>query len=244
MTNTVLLNSEKHQDVRVLLAHGGEYGEGIHIVPILAAEVKNLALNFPLCLIRDSESGAFGLHALLGFEAGENLFLKDNKWTTNNIPLNLKRQPFTVSFSQKRSDEDGNPEAIISIDEDSPRVKRGGSEGLALFDEGGNPTPFLEEVKQLLADMVNGTEATKLFIKSLEDNGLIEQLQLDASFINGENKSYSGVHTVSLSKLTALKGTVLKGLSENGYLQACYLLQFSIGHINKMLELKNQRLTS
>ncbi|MFC7292738.1 SapC family protein [Hirschia litorea] len=244
MANTVLLNNEKHKEARVVLAHGADYGENIHIVPILAAEVKNLALNFPLCLIKDAESGAFGLYALLGFEAGENLFLKENKWTTTNVPLNLKRQPFTVSFSEKKKDEDGNPSAIISIDEDSPRFKMGGSEGYALFDNDGSPTQFLNEIKQLLADMVNGTEATKLFVQSLEDNGLLEQLQLDANFANGENKSYGGLHTVNLSKLMGLKASVLKGLSENGYLQACYLLQFSIGHINKMHELKNQSLNS
>ena len=75
MTNFTILDKNKHRDLRVITDRGAEFGENTHLVPVIAEELHTLILEYPVCLLKNDDTGQFGLHALLGFEAGENLFL-------------------------------------------------------------------------------------------------------------------------------------------------------------------------
>ncbi|MFC7292758.1 SapC family protein [Hirschia litorea] len=234
MPNSVMLSKDTHLKTRVITDRGSQYGEGVHIVPVLATELRSLVLDFPICLLKDGETGQFGLYAFLGFDAGENLFLQGDKWTSSYVPLNVRRQPFMVGFSQQEGETEN---AVVTIDMDSPRVQE--EAGEALFTEEGEPTQFLKDVEQLLSNMVAGSKATEVFIKSLIDHELVEPIKLNVTFNNGEEKSYDGMYTVNEEKLAKLDAGPLQELHAKGYLQASYHLLSSMGHIRKLIEYKN-----
>ncbi|RME62525.1 MAG: SapC protein [Alphaproteobacteria bacterium] len=239
MPNPVVLNNEAHRRLRIITARGAAYGEAVNFVPVIANELRGLAVNYPVCLMKDPETGQFGLFALLGFEAGENLFLRGRRWSASYIPMHVRRQPFMAGFSANEHTDGASPKAVILIDMDSKRVQE--SEGEALFAEDGGYSPYLRNISALLSSLVAGMESTKTFIDALSAHDLIEALQLNITLASGEQKSYDGIYTVNEESLGELSGIQLEQLHKKGYLQASHLMLASMGNIQKLIDLKNRR---
>lgn len=241
MPNAVPLDREKHAKTRIDTSRGAEFGENIHLVPVIANELRSLILDYPVCLIKDDNTGRFGMHALLGFEAGENLFLSGNCWDASYVPLHIRRQPFLVAVTEGKGSDPKLDNVLISIDMDSNRVQE--ADGEALFSEDGNWTPYLRGIGDILSILVPGIKATEALIAALVEHDLIESAQLNVSFASGEEKQFDGLYTVNDEKLAEISGETLKEFQTRGYLQASYLLNASIGHVRKLIERKNALLS-
>jgi len=240
LANPVILSSETHRNVRVITTRGAEFGENIHMVPVIGDELVNLVLDFPVYLIKSQETGKFGLNALLGFEPGENLYLQGEDWAASYLPLFMRRQPFLLAFSGDGNEMREKQQANIAIDMDSKRIND--SEGEAIFNEDGSKTPYLENIIKHLATLGAGLESNEVFIEELTKHDLIEPTQLNVTFSNGDKKSFQGINTIDVVKLFKLKGDVLEPLNNNGFLQACYLVAASMGQVQKLVKMKNARL--
>ncbi len=242
MANPVVLDSKTHGDIRVNAKRGAEFGENIHMVPVIAEELPRLVLDYPVCLIKDPETGQFELQALLGFEAGENLFLTGNRWEATYVPMHLRRQPFMVGIAGEDGAEPTPENTIITIDMESARVSD--TEGERLFDENGGPTPYLQSISNLLGGLIPGLRTTEAFIKTLVDNDLIESATFNAGFVNGENRHFEGLPTVSDEKLRELDDDKTILMHDRGHLQASYLLLASFGQVNRLINLKDARIVA
>ena len=241
MTKVEILDKNKHKNTRILTGRGAEYGENIHLVPVIAEELNKLVLEYPVCLIKDNDTGQFGLNALLGFEVGENLFLQGDKWQANYIPLHIRRQPFMVGFNAQHSQQPTPENTVITINTANARVQE--ESGELIFDEKGEITPFMQEINNLLSNLMNGIGSTDTFIKTLLEHNLIEPIQLTVNFIGSKEKRFDGIYTVNENNLMQLSVDVLEELNSKGYLQACYLLLASIGHVQKLISLKRKQLS-
>lgn len=241
MSNFVILDKNKHKNTRILTGRGAEFGENIHLVPVVCEELNKLVLEYPVCLIKNNDTGQFGLQALLGFEVGENLFLHGNEWSANYIPLHIKRQPFMVGVNAEENKQPTPDNTVITINTASARVQE--TSGELIFDESGNITPFMQEMNNCLSTLVNGIINTEAFIKTLSEHNLIESIQLTVNFMDSEERRFDGIYTLNEEKLKQLSPDVLETLNSKGYLQACYLLLASIGQTQKLISLKRQRLT-
>lgn len=240
MANPVILSSDTHRNVRVITTRGAEYGENVHMVPVVGEELINLVLDYPVYLIKSKETGKFGMNALLGFEPGENLYLQGEDWAASYLPLYMRRQPFLLAFSGEENELIEKQQASIAIDMDSKRISY--TEGEALFNEDGSKTPYLESIIPHLGTIGAGMESNEVFISELERHDLIESAQLNVTFANGDKKSFQGIHSVDMRKLYELKGDVLEPMNNNGFLQACYLMAASMGQVSKLVKMKNARL--
>ena len=240
MSNPVILNNNTHRNLRVNISRGAEFGEKIHIVPVIGDELSKLALDFPVYIMKNQDSGNYSLNALMGLEPDENLYLQGDRWAASYLPLHMRRKPFLLASSdQENQTTDGN-EAKIAIDMDSKRVSE--SEGQALFNVTGSKTPYLENIIEVLSLLAMGLEPTAAFISVLVEHDLIEATQLDITFANGEKKSLQGLHIINADKLDKLKGEVLEELHSRGFLQACYMMVASMGQVTKMVNMKNATL--
>ena len=147
MANPVILSSVTHRNLRVITDRGAEYGENIHLVPVIGEELQRLVVDYPVCLMKDDETGQFSLCALLGFDTGENLYLQGNRWRASYIPIHVRRQPFLIGRpAEQASQGEQSPDAMIGIDLDSKRVQE--SEGEALFAADGARTDYLNECRR------------------------------------------------------------------------------------------------
>lgn len=239
MPKPEIVNNEIHKSLRVITTRGAEYGENIHFVPVIADELRSAVLDYPVVLMKDTETGRFGLFALLGFEPGENLFLDGSTWDAGYVPLHFRRQPFMVGYAAGEGEQPNPDKSMITIDMDSKRVQE--SEGEALFNADGSWTTYLQDVSRMLGMMIQGTALTDAFVNELAERDFIEPVQLNITFPGGESKNYEGLYSVNDEKLNELSADELKDLHERGFLQASYLMLASIGNIQKLIDRKSKR---
>lgn len=239
MANYVPLHNETHRNIRIITSRGADYGENIHFVPVVADELRSVVLDYPVFLIKDPDTGQFGLNALLGFEPGENLFLEDDRWNAVYVPAHVRRQPFMVGVQGKPGDEKTPQNTFITINTDSPRVSE--EEGERLFDDEGMATPYLENTSRMVFGLMNGVENSKIFIDWLAEKDLIESAQLNVTFGSGEQKRFDGLYTVNDEKMAELDSEIVQGMYKTGYLQACELITASTGQMQRLIDLKNEK---
>jgi hypothetical protein len=236
MAKYLPLNTKEHRKLRVNTARGAEFGENVHLIPVIADELRNLVLDYPVFIMKDPETDRFGMCALLGFEAHENLYLEGDRWNAIYLPAHIRRQPFILGF---RGEERTPENSLVSLDMDHKRVQE--EVGELLFDDEGKATPYLENISQLLGGMMAGLESTRLFIELLSEHDLIEPAQINVTFGSGEMKSFEGLYTVNDEKLGELSGEVLQTMHKHGYLQAASLLIASMGQMQRLIDLKNSK---
>ncbi|MCF2946986.1 SapC family protein [Paraglaciecola aquimarina] len=239
MSKFTILDPKQHKDLQVITDRDVTYGDNHHFVPVLADELRALVAEYPVCFLKDNQTGKLGISALTGFEQGENLYLQDKNWQARYIPLHVYRQPFMVGIQGNDGEQATQDNTVVTIDLASSRVNK--KEGQALFDDNGNATPYLEKISQALAKLVHGSPRTEQFIQALLDNDLIMPIQLAFPLSNGEKKSFNGIYNIDEEKLASLSGEALQSFHKKGYLQACHLILASFGQIQKLIDWKNNQ---
>ena len=227
MTSIVVLNSQAHRDLRVQAAASAQLGDNERFVQVAVSEFAALVAHYPILFAKNSDTGAFFVGAMLGFNPGENLFLgAGDKGQDSYRPLNLRRQPFFVSGTD------------LAIDLDSPRVGR----GEALFDGNGEPTCYLQSIVAILGELRPGLEMTKLFIETLLAHKLIEPITVDLGFDDGSRLKLIDLYTIDRNALKDLPDATVLDLFRRGYLYLIYLMIASLKQIPVLAQKKNRRL--
>ena len=241
MTNPVLLDSNTHLNIRIVQGYSADLGDNVCIVPVVPREFAKIAAHYPILLTKEGNTGQFVFNALLGFEEGENLFLEQQQWLAEYIPLHIKRLPFSIGVQVQDVDGQEQHNPMINIDMDSPRVSN--SEGERLFQEHGGQTQYLQNVNSMLAELINGGKQTKAFVQTLLDAELIESIKISITLDNGKNLATEGLYSINQEKLAALNADQLDSLHKSGLLELVFLLKSSLEHLPTMIARKNQRLT-
>lgn len=228
MSNIAVLNTQTHRDLRVDAVASARYGDSRHFVQVIVSEFPVLAARCPIFFAKDVETGAFYCGAMLGFDEGENLFLKAGGGFEGHRPLNLQREPFFAAGAE------------LAIDLDSPRV--GAPDGEALFTEAGEPTAYLQSVMAAFRELKPGLERTKAFIATLLELKLIEPVDINLAFDDGTTRDLVGLYSVNQQTLAALPDERVVDLFRRGYLYLIHLMIASMKQIPVMAEKKNRQL--
>lgn len=234
MTN-VILDKQQHKSLKVL-SNVEVLAENVNTMPVLADELRQLVLEFPVCIIKHPKTGQLSMQALLGLEAGENLILQKGQWNGNYKPMHLLRQPFMVGIRGEENEAPSDQNTVITIDQSSPLLSE---QGEALFAEDGSPTPFLKQKSQIAFSLVSAMKRTEDFLAALDELELIESISLTVTLADGEQKNIEGIYSINEQKLAQLSAEQLALFHERGYLSACHYLLASIGNVQKLVVLKN-----
>ncbi|WOI37762.1 SapC family protein [Alteromonas sp. CI.11.F.A3] len=235
MTNMVAINNQHHANLKIT-DDTLTQGANLHLVPVVVSEVNKLIVHYSIVLTKFDDTGKFGLSALLGFEEGENLFWQQGEWDAVYIPAQIDRLPFFIGSEPQNKDV--NP--ILCVDMDNAAVNE--SDGHALFDKVGEPTAFLAEKQQLLAQLLDGEAQNQSFIACLQSLDLITPFTLDITFENGSKTSITGLYTIDEEKLQALSAESIASLHAKGWLQAIYIVVASNAQIYALIDKKNKAL--
>ena len=230
----VPVDSSTHQNTRVVMRHGREYGDSVHLVGVVPFEIPRLLAHYPIFFVKDTESGKFGLAAMLGFDGDENLFLDGEEWTVPYVPLHAQRGPFSVGPGALPT------QLVTCLDANDPRVQE--DEGEALFTDAGVPTEFLSHINSILHELVQGTQQVAQMVDVLVEHDLLEQLALQFDFVENQGLRIDSLHTVHMEKLAALRGDALQDLHEKGHIKLMHEVIASISHVGSLVELKNERI--
>lgn len=235
MSNHQIVNFADHRNLRVHTSAGAQYGDNVMACLTVPMEFRLVQSHFPIVFRRDMNSGAFSALALFGFENGENLFLDGDRWDARYRPLAIAIQPFLIGRSATGSDA-----AQVHIDMASPRISSSG-EGTLLFDDGGQPTPYLESIAERLGNLDQGYRASPAFFAALERYELLEPFTLDVPLNDGSRHSLVGYHVIDEERVAALDSETLGALHSGGHLQPMFMAMASLSHLGDLVARKNAR---
>ena len=236
MSNHAVLDSNLHRDVRIRTGSSADFGDAIMACMTVPSEFRRVQNEFPILFRRDLETGQFSALALFGFENGENLFLDGPRWDAHYRPLALFTRPFLVGKTA-----DG--QAELHVDLDHPRIAGPDDEGARAFDDGGQPTAYLEAVMAGLDELDQGYRESGDFFAALERYELLEPFSLDVELRDGSKHRLVGYHLIDEQKLRALESGALAELHAAGHLMPIFMALASLSNISALVARKNKRLS-
>ena len=240
MSKHQILNPADHGSLRIRTEAGEALGDGVMTALVVPDEFRRLACEYPIVFRHDPAANSFSALALLGFEEGENLFLENGEWQASVRPLSIAIRPFLIGRAR-----DGDGPGQVHIDMDHPRVATDG-EGTLVFDDAGQPTPFLEAAAAMLGALDEGFRASRAFFAALDRYDLIEPFAMDVAVpptetSGGAQQRLVGYHLIHEEKLAALEPGALAELHTAGHLLPAYAALTSLGNIAKLARRKVEK---
>ncbi len=231
MANFAPVKKELHQNLKVAAQRGLPDISGQHIIATHAREFPQLATSFPIFLIKDNER--FRPVLMTGLEAGENLFYKDGILDSLFMPQAIALAPFSLGLDPEKE-----KTLTTCVDLDSEYV--GEDKEIPLFDEKGEESELFKNIQEALGNLYNSEVLTEKFVKELEDNDLLVELQLNIDFANGEKKKLVGLYGINEEKLQALSDEKIVDFTKRGIFVPIHAMLLSFGQINRLAKLRNE----
>ena len=235
MPNFSLVNKDEHRNIRIRTEHGAEYGENVQLAMTFPGEFRSVQSVYPIVFHKNSDEDYIPV-ALFGFEQDENLFLSDSGWDASYVPAMMRKEPFLIGTQG----DDNDPSRVLSLDLDSPRVNT--EHGEALFGELGEMTDYLESQANLLELIYTGSQQNALFINALIEQDLLESVTFEVLLNDGSRNSLLGFHTINEDKLSELSAETLHLWNRNDLLLPLYMVLASTSNIQRLVDLKNEKL--
>jgi hypothetical protein len=226
------LDPALHGNLR--LAHGVDdwsVAADCNAVFIASAEFGDACSEYPIVFIEagNDDQGVMQVApiAVLGLADKLNLFAEGASWRAAYVPALLRCYPFGIA----RQDD---TRVIVVIDDDFSGWSR--SEGQALFDDAGNPTPLLQGVRDQLEKIEIEIQRTRMFGRMLSEAGLLSPMRFDATLPDGKTLSVDGFHTVDEKRFAELPDAKVLELHKNGVLGLIHAHQISLRHMRRLVE--------
>jgi hypothetical protein len=190
----VPINKERHAKKKVRLSSDFHFAAKFHLAYLTMAEFVRAASTYPVVFLEDKANDEFRPVALLGLDAGENLFVDhEGKWSASYIPAIIRRYPFALSKS------DDADRYVVCVDEASDLISD--TEGSPMFDDDGNPTQVIENVKRYLGELQQMDKLTQEFTQFLVHNNLLTPLNMRVNAAD-QVKSITGSYVINEERLT------------------------------------------
>jgi len=229
----------KTQKVRLLKA--GEVPEFVqrgNAIPISYTEFQLVAREYPIVFTTGDGGKSFAPVAVLGIQAGENLFYAGGAWARNvYLPAYARRYPFCMA--RVNVDKVERKERLICVEKSFVDDE----EGEALFDASGNPGPKWASMERLLSEYEADLERSREMCALLGDYGLLEAFAMQATLAKEKAgpMHLTGMHRVSEKAMEGLNAAQLKNLMRKGVLARVYMHLLSLENFARLLERKAAR---
>jgi len=231
MSNYVLLDPAKHQDIKIKAHSDFAFSKHQHQVSLVVHEFGAAASSFPVVYMKEPQQGQFRAVALLSFIAGENHFYSDNDWQAVHLPSAFLRTPFELG-------PDPNQEKTLTlyINDQSDYVND--SEGEALYLDG-EPSQFLQQVQSKMAEYYQQEQLTYQFTQQLLKNKLLKEIELLIEFVDGKKTGIKGIYTIDEEVLRQLDDATILQLNRDNYLLPIHAISSSLIQVNRLIKQHN-----
>ncbi|MCZ2498820.1 peptidase [Xylophilus sp. Kf1] len=229
----VPVNKERHAKKRIKEITGFSFASNFHIAYVTMHEFARAAAIYPIVFLEDKDKDEFRPVSLLGLDAGTNLFVgEDGKWDASYVPAIIRRYPFALAGSETEG------QYTICIDEGSDLVSD--TEGAALFDDAGEPTQVIENVKRYLSELQQMDALTREFAKFLAANNMLTPLNMRVRENDGV-KNIAGCYVINEERLNNLSDERFLEIRAKRYLPAIYAQLISLAQIERLVTLADKR---
>ncbi|MBX9760788.1 MAG: SapC family protein [Beijerinckiaceae bacterium] len=180
-----------------------------HLSPCLATEFAAGAREYPIVFLKENDKHTPVF--MFGLRPGQNLMVSpEGGWLGSYLPRYLARFPFIIA-------EIPGTRMILGVDASAKHDEN----GLALFEESGEPSPFLDAMLKLSDAYALDARASEAYVARLAELDLFRPITVE---VNTDGKSYgwTDLFAVDEAKLNALPDEALLSMARSGYLAATY----------------------
>lgn len=229
----VPINRERHAGTRVKDITSFAFASSFHVAYVTLHEFSRAAGVYPVVFVEDKDKDQFRPVALLGLEAGENLFVgAGGRWEAGYVPAIIRRYPFALAGTGEEG------RYTICIDEGSELVSQ--TEGQPLFDAQGEPTAVIDNVKRYLSELQQMDLLTREFTQWLTAHNMLTPLNMRVRE-QDKVKNIAGCWVVNEERLNNLSDERFLELRSKRFLPAIYAHLVSLSQIERLVTLKDKR---
>lgn len=226
----VPVNKDRHAGKKIRMSNDFGFASKFHVAYVTLHEFARAASIYPVVFLEDKASDEFRPVVLMGLDAGENLFIDaQGQWAASYIPAIIRRYPFALTKA---------PEAdryIVCVDEASNLISD--TDGAAMFDEQGNTTQVIENVKRYLSELQQMDQMTHEFSKFLVQNNLLTPLNMRVNAAD-QVRNITGCYVINEERLNNFSDAKFLEVRQKGYLPAIYAHLISLSQIERLASLK------
>jgi len=206
------LHPERHAALAIKADGNYAFARRANSVPINAIEFGMASRNYPIVFSTDARGVPV---AVLGLQAGENLFVDANgQWEPGQyIPAYVRRYPF-IALAPKES-----RDYALCVDVGSPLLEEGGERKLFVDRQ---PTELTKKALEFCHTFQTQIDATRQFVEALEKHGLLVERAAKVNLQSGQNRSLSGFRLIDERKFNTLPDDVFLDWRKRGWIGLIY----------------------
>lgn len=226
----VAINADQHRNLTVSPSPSGyAFAANTHNVMLTAVEFFEACRDYPI-IFSPAEDNKFAALALLGIQAGENLFVDANgAWKATYIPAYVRRYPFILADT-------GSDEFPVCVDQTFDGLHIEG--GQRLFTDEGEETDYCRNIKTFIQDYQNQPAVTTAFTDKLGELKLLSPMDANIQLKDGTKFVLQGFMIVDENSLARLGDVAILDLFRNGYLGLIYAHLASLKNLSRLIEMK------
>jgi hypothetical protein len=223
---------ERHRHKKVRNTTQFDYAAGFHIAYVTVHEFARAAATYPIVFLEDKPNDGFRPVVLMGLQPGENLFVgADGAWNASYIPAMIRRYPFALSKGAEEN------RFVVCVDEASTLLSD--TEGAPMFDDKGEPTQVIENVKRYLSELQQMDMLTQQFSRFLLSNNLLTPLNMRVNAAQARN--ITGCYVINEERLNAFSDALFLEVRAKGFLPAMYAHLMSLPQIERLVQLSKAK---
>lgn len=231
-----VINSKVHQDIKISTKGELENNVNVHMSHIVLPELNEVAQYYPIFFSKDSDTGQFQPIALFGLSVDENIYQASGIWKKCYIPLKIQSQPFYLINDESLEHDSAMPN--LAVDLNDTRVQK--SHGKALFLDG-KATEYLQSKAKILSGITKGFILNSAFISALLTHDLLEPVELDIKYNDGQEHKINGLYTINKEMLEKVPTEIQQQFEQQGYVSIISDVLSSINHVSTLIDIKNNR---
>lgn len=225
------LNSRDHASWKARTLESAAYLASTHAIPLTTDEFVDAQRDFPIVFTAGEAPLPI---ALFGLNEGVNTFVGEDMKINEAIylPAYARRYPFILAKLQPNSED-------MSLCFDPSADLLGNfPDGLALFNDGGEPTEYTQGVLDFCRRFEEAGQRTKQFMEELAKLDIMMDGEIAITRNDMPDKPfvYRGFRMVDENKLRELPAETLDGLAKNGMLMLIYAHLFSLNLMRALFE--------
>lgn len=201
-------------------------------IPVSMVEITRAGKDYPVVFISPDEGQTFNVVALLGFAAGQNLFVSSaGQWDSSvYVPAYVRRYPFCMSTLAENGKVQA--ERIVCVEESFIDEEN----GMPQTNEKGEETPWWQARLHLLQEYEADLLRTTQFCSMLKKFGLLVPFTAQAVSASGQVFNLSGLYRVDEDRMTKLCADDLRTLIRKGAMGRIYAHMISLDNLAKLVD--------
>lgn len=228
--NVAPITQQRHGNYSIQLTRSYAFTQSLTSIPLMAVEFAQAVNEYTIVFVGDAEQDTLMPVVLVGIKDANSYLNETGEWQANYVPAYVRQYPFLFANT-------GDDQLTLCIDEAFDGCNEQG-QGEPLFNQEGEPSPYLQSRLEFLKDYRVQSQRTKAFCRHLHELGLLESLQASLKHpSSGEGLTLRGFMGINRDKLKELSGEQLVQLVATGEMELIYLHLQSIRNLRSMQNL-------